>query len=260
MDVFDPSNAQVVVTVRTDGTIADMGYTADGRRLLVAAGRSIDVLDAQTLQQVAEPIKLDAWIGSVDPSPDGRFAFITVSPRPWTWHEQALVHRGALVDLDTGDVVHSGQLPIDSVAFAAFSPRGSQVAAVGISGELLLFDTDTWRPVAPTARPNGPFTQWVAYNPAGSRSVTAAGQVATLWDTTTGQAIGIASVPGTAASAAFRPDGTLRVVDQSGGVFSWDPSLEHDIEFACHAAGRDITPEEWQAAFPDLAYRKVCTA
>jgi len=134
------------------------------------------------------------------------------------------------------------------------------VALVGDFGQLLLWDIDTWRPVAPTASPVGPVTLWVGYNRGGSQVVTAAGHAATLWDTITGQVIGIASVPGGAVSAAFRSDGTLRVVDQSGRVFAWDPSLEHDIDFACHAAGRDITPDEWQAAFPDLAYRKVCTA
>jgi WD40 repeat protein len=264
LDVFDPSTANVVNTVHTRGVIADMAYTPDGGSLVVAAGHMIETLDPRTLRPRHDPVRLDKPVGSVDPSPDGRHAFVTLLDRPWTWHEQPLVREAALVDLETGNVLHSGALPIEDAHFAAFSPRGRQVAVVGGFGQLLLFDPETWRPVAPTASPNGPLTMWVAYSPDGTRLLTAAGDqsgdLVTLWDTTTGQAVGIASVPGGAVSAAFRPDGTVRVVDAAGGVFSWDPSLESDIAFACQAAGRDITYDEWHAAFPDLPYRKVCTA
>ena len=237
-----------------------MAYTADGQKLVIAAGRTIEVLDSNTLKPLTAPVHLSDLLGSVDPSPDGRFAFVTLLTQPLNWHTMAPVNTGALVDLRTGQVVHRGRLPILNAHFAAFSPRGDQVAVVGDAGQVLLFDVDAWRPVAPTASPNGPLTMWVAYNSDGTRVLTAAGQQAQLWDTATGQEIGVVSVLNGASAGSFRPDGTVRLADKAGGVFTWDPSLEHDIAFACHAAGRDITPDEWHAAFPDLAYRKVCAA
>jgi WD40 repeat protein/DNA-binding SARP family transcriptional activator/energy-coupling factor transporter ATP-binding protein EcfA2 len=260
LGVFDPRTARVVGSVRTDGTINDVGYSADGRRLVVAAGGELVVLDARTLQPVVKPVRLGVRLGSVDPGPDGTTAFVTFVTTPMSWHAQPRVTTGALVDLDSGAVLHRGPIPIRNARFAAFSPRGDQVAVVGDFGQVLIFDTDTWHPVAPTYSPNGPITLWVTYSSDGSRVLTAAADQVQLWDAATGQEIGVASVPGVISSATFRSDGTVRIADNVGRVFSWDPSLAHDITFACHAAGRDITPDEWRAAFPDLAYRKVCAA
>jgi hypothetical protein len=60
------------------------------------------------------------------------------------------------------------------------------------------------------------------------------------------------------ASGTFLSDGTVRLVDYLGRAFDWDPSLEHAIDVACQAAGREITQAEWHAAFPELPYRRVC--
>jgi WD40 repeat protein len=164
------------------------------------------------------------------------------------------------VDLASGRVLHQGRLPIGNAHYAAFSPRGDQVAIVGDGGQVLLLDTKSWRPVAPTASPNGPLTMWVTYSPDGSLLLTVAGDQAVLWDATTGQEIDVVAVPGRASSGSFGPHGTIRIANDSGDIFTWDPSLSHAMAFACQAAGRDITYDEWHAAFPDLAYRKVCTA
>ena len=44
----------------------------------------------------------------------------------------------------------------------------------------------------------------------------------------------------------------------AGQVYAWDTSLEHAVDVACRAAGRDLTRDEWAQAFPDRPYRAVC--
>jgi WD40 repeat protein/DNA-binding SARP family transcriptional activator len=258
VDVLDPSNGRLISSASTGGAIFDMSYSADGRQLVVAAGHTVEVFDAESMAPLLEPIRLDRPVGTVDPSPDGRLAFVTFLPAQ-NWHSQALSHSGALVDLVSGRVLRRGELPIDGIHFAAFSPRGGQVAVSGELGQVLLFDTETWKPVAPTVSPNGAFVMSVSYSPDGTRLLTAGRNEARLRDSASGKQIGIVKLPGYAWSAAFRPDGTIRIADQGGEVFTWDPSLAHEIAFACQSAGRDITQDEWHEAFPDLPYRTVCT-
>lgn len=42
------------------------------------------------------------------------------------------------------------------------------------------------------------------------------------------------------------------------GLYEWDPSARRALEFACRAAGRDLTEEEWAEHFPGQPLRSVC--
>ena len=82
-----------------------------------------------------------------------------------------------------------------------------------------------------------------------------------LWDSATGELIGTV-LPGTEdipISAAFVGDTrTVRAASADGGLYTWDTDPAHWIEFACAAAGRDLTTDEWQDAFDDRPYRETC--
>jgi WD40 repeat protein len=260
LDAFHAKTARVEGTAHVGGTIFDLGYTADNRSIVVAAGRNIEVLDARTLKPQMAPIRMPHQIGSIDPSPDGSSVFVSLLAGPASWRANVPATTGALVDLRLRRIVHRVALPVRTVIYAAFSPRGDQVAVLGQGGQVLLMSTKTWQPVAPPATTSGFTLAAVSYSPDGSRVLTAGGDQAQLWDTTTAQEIGVVSIPGGATSGGFGADGTITLTDTSGGVYNWNPSLEHEIQFACQAAGRDITYDEWHAAFPDLPYRKVCAA
>jgi WD40 repeat protein/DNA-binding SARP family transcriptional activator len=257
VDAFDPTNGRSVANAHLGGTIYDFEYTPDGGRVVVAAGSTIEVLDADTLRRREPPIELGEQVMSIDPSPDGATAFVTLLPEAWNWHEAQPVTIGALVDLRERRVVHREELPMRNVSWAAFSPRGDQVAVVGDGGQVLLLDPNTWQPVTAPADPNGPRMGWVSYSHDGTRLLTSGGTEDQLWDAATGQQLGVVSMPQGAGPGGFQPDGTLILVS-GDGIYRWDPSLRHAIEFACQAAGRDITADEWHGAFPDVPYRTVC--
>ena len=65
--------------------------------------------------------------------------------------------------------------------------------------------------------------------------------------------------PGSATSLEFLSDGhTLQIATEVGEVYRWDTRLTHWIDFACRAAGRNLTQEEWVDAFGQEPYRKTC--
>lgn len=100
------------------------------------------------------------------------------------------------------------------------------------------------------------------YNDAGTLFTTGSSAQVAVWDGHTGELISTARLPEGEgqSSAGFRPDGTLIVAAYSGRVFSWDPSIDHAVAFACRVAGRDLTREEWSAEFPDRPFRSTCPA
>ena len=55
------------------------------------------------------------------------------------------------------------------------------------------------------------------------------------------------------------PDGhTLIIGTADREVFTWDTRVESWVERACAIAGRNLTTDEWRAAFGDRPYRRTC--
>ena len=102
------------------------------------------------------------------------------------------------------------------------------------------------------------------FSPDGTRLMTSAedGSVV-LWDTETATQVARISLPiPMHAMAGFRADGTLVLTplySADPAVYVWDPSTERATAFACRAAGRELTEEEWSDTFGDLPYREVCS-
>ncbi len=51
---------------------------------------------------------------------------------------------------------------------------------------------------------------------------------------------------------------TLLIATYDDAIYRWDTRVEHAIAFACQAAGRDLTEQEWQANFTGRPYRTTC--
>ena len=41
-------------------------------------------------------------------------------------------------------------------------------------------------------------------------------------------------------------------------LYVWDPDPERAMAFACRAAGRELTEDEWKEAFGNLPSREMC--
>ena len=52
--------------------------------------------------------------------------------------------------------------------------------------------------------------------------------------------------------AVLRPDGLEMAVSMPAGVMLWDLDPEHQFEYACRLAGRDLTEEEWRTYLGSL--------
>lgn len=71
---------------------------------------------------------------------------------------------------------------------------------------------------------------------------------ALLYDTATGSRIGepFGADGQNVAPGALRPDGLEMALSTAEGVVVWDLDPEHQFEFACRVAGRDLTEAEWR--------------
>ncbi len=132
--------------------------------------------------------------------------------------------------------------------------------AAGRQSQFEIIDTSTGESeVGPTSRLRGTVT-WVTYNRDGSELLTSGtDRSARLYDAATGAQLGLARVSGAGPPyGGWRADGSLLLTTMAGQVYAWDTNLEHAVDVACRAAGRDLTREEWAEAFPDRPYQSVC--
>lgn len=84
--------------------------------------------------------------------------------------------------------------------------------------------------------------------------VMAADGTALLYDAPTGTRIGdpLRTDVRTLGVAVLRPDGREMAVSMPEGVMLWDLDPEHQFEFACQLAGRNLTEDEWRTYLGDL--------
>jgi WD40 repeat protein len=240
-----------------------VAYSPDGGVAVVGQmNGKVTLLDADSLEPLAEPLALDASVVSVGVGPDNRTAFVVTSARTDLFW-QSWPSRWALLDLQRGEVIHEGDLGFFG-NWGVMSPTGERAVVTGLEGgEVLILDLVKGRPVRPFVIAHPGNVSGIAFSPDGSRLMTGAedGSVV-LWDAETATEVARVSLqtPGTP-TAGFRPDGTL-ILAQTGAepaLYVWDPSPERATEFACRAAGRELTEEEWSDTFGDLPYQAVCT-
>jgi WD40 repeat protein len=126
-----------------------------------------------------------------------------------------------------------------------------------------IIDTATGTLVRPPVRAHNELTPWVSFSPDGSQAVSGAmdGTVV-VWDVATGEVAGRVSIGGGGMGSApvFLADGRILIPPWGiePAVYTWDPSTAHAVEFACRAAGRDLTPEEWREHFGTVTQLEIC--
>ncbi len=194
--------------------------------------------------------------------PDNRTAFALSGAPNLTglWNDPA--RHWALVDLEEGRVVRDGDLSFGNGTFAAYSSDGRWLAAGGYDGDVVILDANTGKPVRTPVRAHRDFVAWMAFSPDGTRLLSAATDgTVVLWDVATASIVARVTAPySSMSSAEFMPDGRILIAPwhDDPAVFVWDPDADRTVEFACRAAGRDLTRQEWEANFAHEPYRATC--
>jgi WD40 repeat protein len=150
---------------------------------------------------------------------------------------------------------------LDSLAVSlSFSPDSSLLAVGTDDGKVGLFDAVDGTPAGSVIQVATGAIDPISFSPDGSQFVASSEDLtATLWDVATHKPIGGAFPvrEGTIPAAQFAADGSL-VINMLSDATIWpmDPDVWED--FACRAAGRDLTEAEWEDLLPDRAYQPTC--
>ena len=259
--VWNASTDQLTIGRRPSGRyVTSTDYSADGSRIVIGElSGQVTMLDAATLEPVGQPFRLDDAVCCVAAGPDNRTALVLTGYYDPSGFRLGASTRWSLVDLESGTVVHEGDVGFNGVA-PAMSPDGANAAIGGHDGELLLVDTVTGEPLtAPVVGRDKIFT--LTYSADGTRVLTSAGDGSvSLLDASTGEQLARLVSPIPTAVAEFGQDpNTIRIAAwDSGPIYEWDPRISTAVDFACEVAGRDLTEAEWHQTFGDRPYQETC--
>jgi WD40 repeat protein len=153
---------------------------------------------------------------------------------------------------------------VDGGLYAAdISNDGRTLVTGATDGIVHLWDVASGSPIGTPLAGLKAFTDTVDMSPDGSTVVGAdsSGDVL-LWDVTNGTVMARPFFrPGSqeAVAASFTPDGrSVVVVSATGSAWLWDVDPSDWEARACEAAGRSLTPQEWQEFLPDRPYHATC--
>ncbi|WP_166665752.1 nSTAND1 domain-containing NTPase [Kribbella caucasensis] len=262
--VWNTRAGQVIAQRRLPGgPVQDLDYSGrDGSRIAIGqASGMATLLDSDTLKPVGKPVQVGVPIAWLSASPDNRSAVVLTGGRNFGLDFVVPSTGWALLDLEAGTAIRTGPLAMRDPEIATFSPDGRHVAIGSHHGEVMVLDTATGTAVRPPAKLQEDPINSLAYSADGSRLVSSgADGTVTLIDGDTAALFGSVVIPQqTLATADFRPDGrTVVIASYDDGIYHWDTRLEHAIEHACQAAGRDLTSEEWRENFGDRPFHKTC--
>jgi WD40 repeat protein len=249
--VWDPASGALIKERRVArGHIGGLGYTADGRGMMVAERRGVvSTIDAETLERTGPRIDVEGRPVQAFTSPVESTAMV------FTFELEVV-----LVDLVAGRIVTRRTLN-HGANLGTFSPDGRFFADPSLDGRVLLLDGTTAATMS-DGTAHSAEALYAAYSPDGTTFVSSGldGRVY-LSDGTTGAVL--ASVqpagPDVGVSAVYGPGGdTVVIVSDDGDVYEWDLGVEKWIDAACAMAGRNLDEREWSEAFPDRAYRRTC--
>ena len=249
--VWDARTEDVVAESEVAAShVSALDYSDDGRRIVFAQQPIVAAVDAETLEPVGRPVRLEQQVLGVFAGVDGTTALVVTDAPTVT-----------LVDLARGTVVYEidpGFAPWQ----ADFAPDGGHAALAAFTGEVAVVDLETGELLGPPAVGHKETVINVSYSPDGDLFVTAGrdGRVA-LWDGRSGDPLGSVTPgrPNSGPNAEFLPDGrTVLIATRDGAVHTWDTSVAHWLDFACRVAGRNLTTDEWRDAFDDRPFRQTC--
>jgi DNA-binding SARP family transcriptional activator/WD40 repeat protein len=238
--------------------ITSVAYTPDGGRLLVGEGTlgpstlpgAIYAVDAETLEPLGSRVALDVGVEQLVAHPDGRTVIVLLQAAEM-----------ATVDLVEGRVLYRRDLHF-AARSAVVSPDGGVVAIVCENGQVVLLDAETGEWIRSPESAMGDGVAQAAYAPDGATFVTSGyGDGVGLWGGRDGRALGTAEHAGRPvdSAVAFLADGhSVLIASDDGAVYTFDTRVEAWIAHACTIAGRDLTAEEWRAAFGNRPLRETC--
>ena len=285
--VTDPHTLTPVATVSGSQDISEIAFSPDGRTLAatIIGGRGInsggtlqlwDVTGRRAPTLTANITEQQA-VEAVAFSPDGRTLATTTFGTD---------NRGGMMELwnvsNRRAPARTATVPdIQDLGAVAFSPDGRTLATTassGTAGMLQLWDvTDRRAPARTATVPDTQDLGAVAFSPDGrtlatttiSGSMVGSGMLQ-LWDVTDRRAPTLtANITNSQSvyAVAFSPDGhTLAtIMGNAGSVQLWDAAWVvglsgHMHDWACHAAGGDLTADdnEWSRLASGVPYKRAC--
>jgi WD40 repeat protein/DNA-binding SARP family transcriptional activator len=233
-----------------------IAFTADGAGIVVAdADERVVELDGGTLEPTGRSMSVGFAAATVRTSVGGLVAVTWSPPDPAGGTDVVFG------DIATGQVIRRVHLPFWSPR-SAFSGDGSRFAVGGFDGRLGIIDVATGR-FAGSSMPahRGPITG-VAFSPDGSTlmSIGSEGDLV-LSEGVSGQARAELRPGETDRQGAigFRPDGHTAIIGYGdGSVIAFETNAEAWMAHACDVAGRNLTNDEWRAAFGDDERHPTC--
>jgi WD40 repeat protein len=234
-----------------DAETTAVAYSTDGARIAVGTDAGeVFALDAATLVSTGPRLRFGTDPLELIPVPGGKRFVIALKDADY-----------ALVDLGAGEVLHHYTPGAGISSGVAVSPDGTKLALGTPDGDVGVLDLRSSSWVSQPRRGHESVVR-IDWAPDGLTFATSGpdGRVL-LWSGETGERL--TSVrpgqPGSAAGLEFLADGhTLQIATELGEVYRWDTRLSYWIDFACRAAGRNLTEEEWADAFDQEPYRKTC--
>ncbi len=253
-DLDDPDGTEPLRLPASE-FVTDLAFSLDRRWLAVGIkNQSAWLWD---LEDLSEPMELpghDVEVTSLAFSPGSEW-LATAS-----WDTAVLLW--SLDDLDSNP--RRLEDHADLVTAVVFSPDGRRLATGSEDETVRIWNLDGVSPtVEHVLETDGPVTD-VAYASDG-RLIVSAGRTVQLWDLTGSDPadpivnpVVLTDQHGEVRAVASPPEGRWFATAHLGGtVLLWRP-LDHQMDLACDAAGRNLTRNEWRALFVDKPYRKTC--
>jgi WD40 repeat protein len=233
------------------------GMAAHRKAGLLAVGQtpSVKVFDLESGRLVAELDDLDRfqrveWVPNLSFSPDGRW-LVGTSDRG-----HALVW-----DTSTWQAVEKPLSTREGEAmFAAYSPDGRYLLTADGIGLLTLRDPESYEPVGdPLVGHRGALvSQGAFFSRDGRRLLTNGPDGTRLWDVESRAEIGDTFPADPRDPGAGTPDADA-ITALGKHLLLWDTETDRWFDIACRAAGRNMTPAEWEEFGPtDERHRATC--
>jgi WD40 repeat protein len=229
-DVKNRQQPKLIKTLALRSVLMTLGFSPDGRTMAVGEGYNISMWD---LTNPADPQRLTSIYLKQFFSQYNALTF-AFSPDGQTM--------AVATDLDRSAVLWNVSDPA----------QPSRIAVLGGHADTI---------------------NYLAFTPDGNTLVTTSGDnVALLWDVTdpaTPLRFATLKTPDMQSSAAaLSKDGRIlavggKVGDPNQTLMLWDTTLPKDlaadpVRYACTAAGRGLSTEEWARYVPELPYRSTC--
>ncbi len=220
--------------LKTEGHLASVAYSPDGRRIAAANGNAVTIYDVTTgvaVLRMEPKVQTTSYITSVAFSPDGKRI---VAGTGWqTLHIWNAVSGESILTLE--GVAYAGH-----IWSVAFSPDGKQVASTGSDTAIRIWNASSGRqefalnsiPLISLLTNTRDSSGGVVFSPDGKRIAAAGGdKTITVWDTPSRRKVfTLKGHEGLVNSVCFSSDGK-RIVSGSDDktVRIWDASLGREL-------------------------------